>query len=33
MHGGLSPDLKTTNQIFEIPRPTEIPDQGKKNVN
>lgn len=29
MHGGLSPDLKTTNQISEIPRPTEIPDQGK----
>lgn len=28
MHGGLSPDLKTTNQICELPRPTEIPDKG-----
>jgi serine/threonine-protein phosphatase PP1 catalytic subunit len=28
MHGGLSPDLRLTNQIQEISRPTEIPDQG-----
>ena len=30
MHGGLSPELKSTNQISDIHRPTEIPDQGKK---
>ena len=29
MHGGLSPDLRNTNQINEIPRPTEIPESGK----
>ena len=28
MHGGLSPDLKIVKDILEIPRPTEIPDQG-----
>jgi len=28
MHGGLSPDLRNTSQINDIPRPTEIPDQG-----
>jgi len=28
MHGGLSPDLRNLNQVTEIPRPTDIPDQG-----
>lgn len=28
MHGGLSPDLTTVNQINEIVRPTDIPDTG-----
>ena len=30
MHGGLSPDLRNVNQIIDLPRPTDIPDQGKK---
>ena len=29
MHGGLSPDLRNINQILDIPRPSDIPDQGK----
>ena len=28
MHGGLSPDLKNMQNIQDISRPTEIPDQG-----
>ena len=28
MHGGLSPDLKTLQNIQDISRPTEIPHQG-----
>jgi serine/threonine-protein phosphatase PP1 catalytic subunit len=28
MHGGLSPDLEFLSQIFDIPRPTDVPDEG-----
>eukprot|EP01111_Echinosteliopsis_oligospora_P002844 TRINITY_DN1447_c0_g1_i1.p1 TRINITY_DN1447_c0_g1~~TRINITY_DN1447_c0_g1_i1.p1 ORF type:complete len:337 (+),score=76.96 TRINITY_DN1447_c0_g1_i1:1645-2655(+) len=28
MHGGLSPDLKTMDQIRRVARPTDVPDQG-----
>ena len=28
MHGGLSPELKNLQNIQDIPRPTDIPDQG-----
>ena len=28
MHGGLSPDLDNLSQIFDIPRPTDVPDEG-----
>jgi serine/threonine-protein phosphatase PP1 catalytic subunit len=28
MHGGLSPDLDQLSQIFDIPRPTDVPDEG-----
>lgn len=28
MHGGLSPELKNVNQILDLPRPADIPDQG-----
>jgi serine/threonine-protein phosphatase PP1 catalytic subunit len=28
MHGGLSPDLNSINDIERLPRPTEIPDSG-----
>ena len=28
MHGGLSPDLLTVDQINSIVRPTDIPDTG-----
>lgn len=28
MHGGLSPDLDHLSQIFDIERPTDVPDEG-----
>ncbi|GMI06980.1 hypothetical protein TrRE_jg5985 [Triparma retinervis] len=28
MHGGISPDLERLGQILEIPRPTDVPDEG-----
>lgn len=28
MHGGLSPDLQSLDQITEIERPTDVPDSG-----
>jgi len=28
MHGGLSPDLNTLDQIRNLPRPTDVPDTG-----
>jgi len=28
MHGGLSPDLKTMDQIRRVVRPTDVPDTG-----
>ena len=28
MHGGLSPDLRSMNQIKEVQRPTDVPDSG-----
>lgn len=28
MHGGLSPDLKGLSQVFDIIRPTDVPDEG-----
>lgn len=28
MHGGLSPDLQTYNQIYNIAKPQEVPDNG-----
>jgi serine/threonine-protein phosphatase PP1 catalytic subunit len=28
MHGGLSPDLKNLDQIRNIARPVDVPDQG-----
>jgi len=30
MHGGLSPDLNNISDIERLPRPTEIPDTGKR---
>lgn len=30
VHGGLSPDLITVDQILKIPRPTEIPNNGRR---
>jgi hypothetical protein len=29
MHGGLSPELTDIKQITALPRPTDVPDQGK----
>jgi len=29
VHGGLSPDLNTYDQILNITRPTEVPNNGK----
>ena len=28
MHGGLSPELKSLEQVKRIPRPTDVPDAG-----
>jgi serine/threonine-protein phosphatase PP1 catalytic subunit len=28
MHGGLSPDLERLGQIFDVERPTDVPDDG-----
>ena len=28
MHGGLSPDLDHLSQVFDISRPTDVPDEG-----
>ena len=28
MHGGLSPDLQSINDLSKIKRPIEIPDEG-----
>ena len=28
MHGGLSPELKSLEQVKRIPRPTDVPDTG-----
>ena len=28
MHGGLSPELEDLSQIMDIPRPTDVPDEG-----
>jgi diadenosine tetraphosphatase ApaH/serine/threonine PP2A family protein phosphatase len=28
MHGGLSPELKSLEQIKRVPRPTDVPDSG-----
>lgn len=30
MHGGLSPDLQTMEQIRRVMRPTDVPDTGKE---
>lgn len=32
MHGGLSPDLQTMEQIRRVMRPTDVPDTGKKKI-
>jgi len=32
MHGGLSPELSTLEQIRRIIRPTDVPDTGLKNL-
>ncbi len=29
IHGGLSPDLHTYDQILKLSRPTEVPTSGK----
>jgi serine/threonine-protein phosphatase PP1 catalytic subunit len=33
MHGGLSPDLQTMEQIRRVMRPTDVPDTGKVSCN
>lgn len=33
MHGGLAYDLHSVDQIKLLPRPTEVPDSGKKVFN
>lgn len=33
MHGGLSPDLQTMEQIRRVMRPTDVPDTGKGREN
>jgi len=32
MHGGLSPDLSSMEQIRRVMRPTDVPDTGTQNV-
>lgn len=33
LHGGISPDLNTYDQILKLSRPTEVPTSGKYNKN
>jgi len=32
MHGGLSPDLNSLDQLAKVIRPTDVPEQGKTNL-
>jgi len=32
MHGGLSPDLQSMEQIRRVMRPTDVPDAGERNL-
>jgi len=32
MHGGLSPDLQSMEQIRRVMRPTDVPDTGRRAV-
>ena len=32
MHGGLSPDLQSMEQIRRVMRPTDVPDTGKRSA-